>query len=95
MNLCRHGQSLGAFSLLNDPIEILDATNYAEYLSAQLCADRYNVCTFGMSSCCNWQASSVSPNSLGGCDYQLVDFKFCDLSRLCLERDQIILRTRQ
>ncbi|XP_042037593.1 UDP-N-acetylmuramate--L-alanine ligase-like isoform X2 [Salvia splendens] len=32
---------------------------------------RYNITTFGMSSYNNWQASSVSPNSHGGCDYQL------------------------
>ncbi|XP_047970895.1 UDP-N-acetylmuramate--L-alanine ligase-like isoform X2 [Salvia hispanica] len=67
----KHGQSLGAFSMLNHPMEESDAPNYVKSLSDQLCANRYNITTFGMSSYNNWQASSVSPNSLGGCDYQL------------------------
>ncbi|KAG6387718.1 hypothetical protein SASPL_152910 [Salvia splendens] len=67
----KHGQSLGAFSMLNHPIEVSDTPNYVKSLSDQLCANRYNITTFGMSSYNNWQASSVSPNSHGGCDYQL------------------------
>lgn len=72
MNFCRHGQSLGAFSLLNHAVS--DVPSNVECLSAQLCANRYNVTTFGMSSYNNWQASSVYPNSHGGCAYQLVGF---------------------
>ncbi|KAH6760573.1 hypothetical protein C2S52_008940 [Perilla frutescens var. hirtella] len=67
----KHGQSLGAFSLLNQHMEVSDAPNNVERLSAQLCTSRYNVTTFGMSSYNNWQASSVAPNSHGGFDYQL------------------------
>ncbi|EYU25141.1 hypothetical protein MIMGU_mgv1a021312mg, partial [Erythranthe guttata] len=33
--------------------------------------DRYKITTFGMSSYNDWQASSVSSNSIGGCDYKL------------------------
>ncbi|KAI3458102.1 hypothetical protein Pfo_014765 [Paulownia fortunei] len=67
----RHDQNLGASSLLNHPKEVSDAPNDMESLSAQLCSIRYKVTTFGMSSYNDWQASSVSSNSLGGCDYRL------------------------
>ncbi|KAL1552839.1 hypothetical protein AAHA92_13589 [Salvia divinorum] len=64
----KQGPSLGACSLLNHPIKVSDALNYVK---SPYGANRYNITTFGMSSYNNWQASSVSPNSHGGCDYQL------------------------
>ncbi|XP_012851928.1 PREDICTED: uncharacterized protein LOC105971621 [Erythranthe guttata] len=56
-----------SFSML----EISEALDDTESLSAYLCSSRYKITTFGMSSYNDWQASSVSSNSIGGCDYKL------------------------
>ncbi|KAK6135260.1 hypothetical protein DH2020_031003 [Rehmannia glutinosa] len=67
----RHDQYLDAFSLFNHPKNVSDAPSDIESLPAELLNSRYKVTTFGMSSENDWQASSVSSNTLGGCDYKL------------------------
>ncbi|KAG8381261.1 hypothetical protein BUALT_Bualt06G0104100 [Buddleja alternifolia] len=66
-----HDQNLSAFSLLNNPKEASVVSGGVESLTAHLCRNRCKVTTFGMSSYNDWQATSVSSNSQGGCDYKL------------------------